>query len=226
MPSIRILIADDHPVYRQGLRALFRDETEFIIVGEANDGEQALKLVGKLYPDVLLLDLQMPKLTGLEALRELSTSNASTPVRPILLTASIEKEQIAQALQLGARGIVLKDSSTEILFKSIRTVMKGKFWVGEKAVPDMVEVLRTNMAASEPAAPARETKEAKNTYGLTPRELEVVGSIVTGLTNREIAGKFSISEQTVKHHLSNIFDKVGVSNRLELALFAINHQLC
>jgi two-component system nitrate/nitrite response regulator NarL len=222
MPSIRILIADDHPVYRQGLRALFRDETEFIIVGEATDGEQALKLVNKLYPDVLLLDLVMPKLTGLDALRELSQS--STPVRPILLTASIEKEQIVQALQFGARGIVLKDSSTEILFKSIRTVMRGKFWVGEKAVPDLVEVLRKNMADT-PAAPPPETKDAKKAFGLTPRELEVVGSIVTGLTNREIAEKFSISEQTVKHHLSNIFDKVGVSNRLELALFAINHHL-
>jgi two-component system nitrate/nitrite response regulator NarL len=224
MPSVRILIADDHPVYRQGLRALFRDEVEFIIVGEAVDGEQALKLVDKLYPDVLLLDLQMPKLTGLEALRELS--GASTSVRPILLTASIEKEQIVQALQLGARGIVLKDASTETLFKSIRTVMKGKFWVGEKAVPNLVDVLRTNIAAGGEAAQRAESRETKNTFGLTPRELEVVGSIVTGLTNREIAGKFSISEQTVKHHLSNIFDKVGVSNRLELALFAINHHLC
>jgi DNA-binding NarL/FixJ family response regulator len=222
MPSVRILIADDHPVYRQGLRALFRDETEFIVVGEAPDVQHALELTDKLYPDVLLLDLNMPKLSGLEALRELS--NSAAPVRTILLTASIEQEQIAQALQLGARGIVLKDSPTEILFKSIRAVMKGKFWVGERAVADLVGVLRANAPAAAPAL--KETAASKSRFGLTPREIEIVGTIVQGLTNKEVAGRFSISEQTVKHHLSNIFVKTGVSKRLELALFAINHHLC
>ena len=217
MQPIRVLIADDHPVFRQGLLSIFRNETEFKIIGEATDGRQALDLTQKLNPDILLLDLVMPHLTGLETLRELSGS--STPVRTIVLTASIEKEQIAQALQLGARGILLKDASTDVLLKGIRTVMNGQFWVGEDKVTDLVEILRSYMPASE------KPKTDRKTFGLTARELDVVAAIVSGFTNREIAQKFSISEQTVKHHLRNIFDKVGVSNRLELALLAINHQL-
>ena len=215
MQPIRVLIADDHPVFRQGLLSIFRNETEFKVIGEATDGRQALDLTQKLNPDILLLDLVMPHLTGLETLRELSSS----PVRTIVLTASIEKEQIAQALQLGARGILLKDASTDVLLKGIRTVMNGQFWVGEDKVTDLVEILRSYMPASE------KSKADRKTFGLTARELDVVAAIVSGFTNREIAQKFSISEQTVKHHLRNIFDKVGVSNRLELALFAINHQL-
>jgi DNA-binding NarL/FixJ family response regulator len=211
---IRILIADDHPVFRQGLMSIFRKETGFLVVGEATDGQRALDMIGEVHPDVLLLDLVMPKMTGLETLRELAS--AATPVRTILLTAGIEKEQIAQALQLGARGIVLKDSSTEVLLTSIRTVADGQFWVGQSKVTDLVEILKTYLPADG---------GGKKNFGLTARELDVVGSIVSGFTNKEIAEKFSISEQTVKHHLRNIFDKVGVSNRLELALFAINHRL-
>ena len=197
--------------------SVFRTEPEFKIVGEAVDGKQALELTQKLHPDILLLDMIMPRLTGLDTLRELA--NAPAPVRTIVLTASIEKEQIAQALQLGARGIVLKDAPTDVLLASIRTVMNGQFWVGQEKVTDPVEILRSYLPRESDA------KSVKKTFGLTVRELDVVAAIVSGFTNREIAQKFSISEQTVKHHLRNIFDKVGVSNRLELALFAINHQL-
>jgi DNA-binding NarL/FixJ family response regulator len=217
MHAIRVLIADDHPVFRQGLMSVFRTEPEFKIVGEAVDGKQALELTQKLHPDILLLDMIMPRLTGLDTLRELA--NAPAPVRTIVLTASIEKEQIAQALQLGARGIVLKDAPTDVLLASIRTVMNGQFWVGQEKVTDLVEILRSYLPRESDA------KSVKKTFGLPVRELDVVAAIVSGFTNREIAQKFSISEQTVKHHLRNIFDKVGVSNRLELALFAINHQL-
>jgi two-component system, NarL family, nitrate/nitrite response regulator NarL len=212
---IRILIADDHPVFREGLISIFRKEPEFEIVGEASDGRQALQLINDLHPDVLLLDLLMPLLTGLETLRELS--NSSTPVRPIVLTAAIAQEQIAQALQLGARGIVLKDTHTEVLFNSIRAVMNGRFWVGQTEVKDLMEALRYYVASAD--------EDSKKQFGLTSRERDVVGAIAVGFTNREIGEKFSISEQTVKHHLRNIFDKTGVSNRLELALFAIKHGL-
>jgi two-component system, NarL family, nitrate/nitrite response regulator NarL len=212
---IRILIADDHPVFREGLISIFRKEPEFKIIGEASDGRQALQLINDLHPDVLLLDLLMPLLTGLETLRELS--NSSTPVRPIVVTAAIAQEQIAQALQLGARGIVLKDTPTEVLFNSIRAVMNGRFWVGQTEVKDLMEALRYYVASAD--------EDSKKQFGLTNRERDVVGAIAVGFTNREIAEKFSISEQTVKHHLRNVFDKTGVSNRLELALFAIKHGL-
>ncbi len=211
----RILIADDHTIFRDGLRRLLESEPEFQVTGEAADGAEALQLAQQLKPDVLLLDLAMPRMPGLETLRELSTQGS--PVRTILLTAAIEKRQIVEALQMGARGVIMKDAATTLLMKGIRTVMNGQFWVGREAVADMVSYLR-DKAAQAPPAPAK-------AYGLTKRELEILSTIVSGLSNKEIAQKFSLSEDTVKHHLTNIFDKVGVSSRLELALFAINHRL-
>ncbi len=213
---IRILIADDHPILRDGLRKLLEAEPGFEVVGEAADGGEAVQLVQKVKPDILLLDLAMPKMPGLETLRELMGSAAS--VRTILLTAAIEKRQIVEALQLGARGIVMKESATEVLLKSIRSVMAGQYWIGRESVSNLVKTLQ-DLAASGGEEPRRKT------FGLTPREKEVITSIVSGYTNRDIAQKFSISEQTVKHHLTNIFDKLGVSSRLELALFAVNHRL-
>jgi DNA-binding NarL/FixJ family response regulator len=211
----RILIADDHTIFRDGLRRLLESEPEFQVTGEAADGVEALQLSQQLKPDVLLLDLAMPRMPGLETLRELATQGS--PVRTILLTAAIEKRQIVEALQMGARGVIMKDAATTLLMKGIRTVMSGQFWVGREAVADMVSYLRDKMAQAPPP-PAK-------AYGLTKRELEILSTIVSGLSNKEIAQKFSLSEDTVKHHLTNIFDKVGVSSRLELALFAINHRL-
>jgi two-component system nitrate/nitrite response regulator NarL len=214
--GIRILIADDHPIFRDGLRRLLEAERGFQVVGEAADGEEAVKLARQLKPDIVLLDLAMPRVTGLEALRELAAS--PKPVRTVLLTAAIEREQIVEALQLGARGVVLKESATQLLFKALRAVMAGQYWVGRDAVSDLVRLLRELTPA-----PGEEGRRSK--FGLTPRELEIVGAIVAGYTNKDIAEKFSLSEQTVKHHLSSIFDKLGVSNRLELGLFAVNHRL-
>jgi two-component system, NarL family, nitrate/nitrite response regulator NarL len=217
--TVRIVIADDHPIFRDGLRRLLEAEPDLKVLGEASDGAEAVKLARTLKPDILLLDLAMPKHPGLEALRELSmpAPNAA-PVRVILLTAAAEKSQIVEALQLGARGVVLKDSATQLLLKAIHTVMSGEYWVGRESVSNLVQYLRTLMQSS-----SDEARQKK--FGLTPRELEIVSAVVAGYSNKEIAEYFKISEDTVKHHLSNIFDKLGVSTRLELALFAVNQAL-
>src|SRR5581483_2377125 len=210
--SIRIVIADDHPIFRDGLRRLLESEAEFKVIGEACDGAEAVKLARQLKPEILLLDLAMPRHPGLEALREMSSATGSNSVRTILLTAAAEKNQIVEALQLGARGVVLQDSATQLLLKAIHTVMEGEYWVGRESVSNLVQYLRNLVQSS--GEDARQKK-----FGLTPRELEIVSAVVAGYANKEIAEYFKISEDTVKHHLSNIFDKLGVSTRLELALF-------
>ncbi|PYV84549.1 MAG: DNA-binding response regulator [Acidobacteria bacterium] len=212
----RILIADDHPIFRDGLKRLLEAERGFKVIGEACDGVEAVSLVRQLRPEILLLDLAMPRRPGLEALRELSTESLS--VRVILLTAAAEKEQIVEALQLGARGVVLKDSATQILLKAIHAVMNGEYWVGRESVSNLVQYLRSLIDSSSSAS-------RQKLYGSTPRELEIISAVVAGYANKEIAEHFKISEDTVKHHLSNIFDKLGVSTRLELALFAVNQSI-
>ncbi len=214
--SVGILITDDHPIFRDGLRRLLESESGLHVVGEAANGEEALRMIDQLHPDLLLLDLAMPGLPGLEVLTRFSSS--ATRPKTIVVTAAIEPSQIIRALQLGAQGIVLKESATRVLFDSIRCVMAGGYWVGESPTEDLVETLRS-LSASVSA------KRASVEHGLTNRELEIVSAIISGSTNKEIAARFSISEHTVKNHLTNIFNKLGVSNRLELGLYALNKRL-
>lgn len=215
---IRVLLADDHPIFRDGLKRLLEAEQGFAVVGEASDGERVPELVRQMRPDVLLLDLAMPRVPGLEVLKTLAESAA--PVRTILLTAAIERADVLRALQAGAYGIVLKDSATEVLFRSIRAVVNGQYWIGSEAIADLVAVLQQVRKDAD-----QEHKTSNNRYRLTRREHEVVAAIVAGSTNRDIARQLGVTEDTVKHHVTNVFDKLGVSNRLELAMFAINHNL-
>jgi DNA-binding NarL/FixJ family response regulator len=212
---IKVLIADDHPVVRIGLRNMLQADNHMRIVAEARDGAEALNMVRTLRPDILLLDLAMPNMPGMDALRELTSE--STATRTIVLTGLVDKRQILEALQLGARGVVLKDAVVEHLSACIRAVMQGQYWLDGRPVQNLVQVLRD--LAAQTAPPSRKT------FGLTGRELEVVTLITEGSTNKHIAVSFGISEETVKRHLTNIFNKLGVGNRLELALFALNHNL-
>jgi DNA-binding NarL/FixJ family response regulator len=215
-PSVRIVIADDHTIFRDGLRRLLEAEPELEVVGEAADGNEAVARTREHKPDILLLDLAMPRVPGMEVLRELSSNGDGLRTKIIVLTAAVERLEIVQALQLGARGVVMKEAATQLLMKAIRTVMIGQYWIGREAVGDIVEFMRSNPSGEKPP----------RNYGLTRREMDILSTIVAGLSNKEIARKFSLSEDTVKHHLTNIFDKVGVASRLELALFAINNRLC
>src|SRR5436305_13671451 len=205
--GIRIVIADDHAIFRDGLRRLLATQEDFRIIGEASDGKEAIALANELRPDVLLLDLAMPRVPGMEVLRELAHQDIA--VRTILLTAAMQPFAVTSALQLGARGIVLKASPPELVLKSIRAVHEGQFWVGSEAV----------------TAWARTGQPSTSGFGLTTREIEISSAIKEGNSNREIASKLAISEETVKRHLSNIYAKLGVSSRLELAVLASEQHL-
>ena len=210
----RVLLADDDPITRGFLRPLL-EEAGFQVVGEACDGQEAVQLTTKLHPDVLLLDLLMPNSPGMDAIRELASS--PLPVRIVVLSSSISKEQIVKALQLGARGILQK-SSIDQLGKAIAAVLEGQYWIAGRSISNVVQIIAELSATLADAQPVK-------SFGLTPRELEMVRLVTQGCSNREIATQLNISEETVKRHLSNVFDKVGMSNRVELTLFALEHRL-
>jgi DNA-binding NarL/FixJ family response regulator len=207
----RIVVADDHSIFRDALVSLLSTQADFSVVGEAPDGATAARIVRQLRPDVLLLDLAM-SVGGLDALRTLA--GRDSPTRVILLTAAIEPAETVEAFKLGARGLVLKEQATAVLFAAIRAVIDGQYWYGREGMEGLRRLLLAT-GESQPSA----------NFGLTSRELEIVSGVVQARPNKEIADRLGISERTVKHHLTSIFDKVGMSNRLELALFALHHGL-
>ena len=218
--GIRILIADDHPIVRDGLRKLLSLEDDFEIIGEASDGREVLDKVQELDPDVLLLDLRMPNLDGLSTLQALMQLNKRT--RVIVLTASEDKNEFVQAMKLGCSGIVLKQTAPELIVKSIRKVYGGEIWLDSHTT---AAVMRQFAAPGELGGSSIGAGKGRERSPLSAREREIVQLVAQGYKNKEMAEKMFISEQTVKNHLHNIFDKLGVSDRLELALYAIHKGL-
>jgi DNA-binding NarL/FixJ family response regulator len=208
---IKILIADDHVIFRDGLRKLLDLDEEITVVGEATNGAQCIKMLGNLKPDILLLDLRMPDKSGLAVLEEVNFD--TVPTRVIVLTAAEDDRDVLRAMRLGARGAVLKQSATAVLRKSRHRGHAGEIWLDNRITAEVIKALSTSGSNPRRGKPV-----------LSDREKEIVQLVAQGFRNKEIGDKLLISEQTVKNHLHNIFDKLVVSDRLDLALYAIHHR--
>jgi DNA-binding NarL/FixJ family response regulator len=216
--TIRVVLADDHPIVRDGLRKLLSLEDDIEVIGEASDGHEVLRLVQDLNPDVVVLDLRMPNMDGLTALN--AFQQLSPKPKVIILTASEDKSEFVQAMKLGCSGIVLKQTAPELIVKSIRKVYDGEIWLDSHTTAAVMRQF-----ASPTEILGMEAIRTRERSPLSQREREIVSLVAQGYKNREMAEKMFISEQTVKNHLHNIFDKLGVSDRLELALYAIHKGL-
>ncbi|WP_326632271.1 response regulator transcription factor [Nonomuraea fuscirosea] len=204
---IRVLIADDHPVVRQGLRTFLDLQDDITVVGEAGDGAQAVELVAELAPDVLLLDLRMPVLDGLGALERLS--GATT--RIVVLTSVSDPSDVGPAMRAGAAGFLYKDVDPPALVQAVRAVHGGQVLLA----PEAAEAMLSSRGGGVAPAPVP----------LTEREREVLALIAAGRSNREIARSLAVAEKTVKTHVSNVLMKLGVQDRTQAALYAVRHGL-
>jgi len=217
--KVRIVIADDHPIFLDGLRRLLSLEEDFEVVAQVNDGLQVVEMLRECEPDVLLLDLNMPGLNGLATLQRLRTENCKT--RVILLTASDDQNEFMQALKLGSWGIVMKQLATERLVDSIRRVYAGELWMDSRMTSEMIQRFVSPPPSPAPV-PASHGPERPR---LSPREREIVTLTAQGFKNSDMAARLSLSEQTVKNHLHSIFDKLEVTDRLEMAFCAVESGL-
>jgi DNA-binding NarL/FixJ family response regulator len=204
---IRLLLADDHPIVLDGLEQLFRLEPDFEVVARCRDGEETVRALQVHRPDVVVLDIRMPRGDGLDVLRAIEAGGLLT--RVVLLTAARGEDQLVEALRLGVGGVVLKEMAPQLLVEAIREVHAGRRWLDKGSMDRALERLLQREESTQAAA---ET--------LTPRELEIVRMVASGLRNRAIAEKLFISEGTVKIHLHNIYQKIAVDGRLELAVYA------
>ena len=226
---MRVVLADDECLFRASLRQLLAVPgatinqvygvdvgAGFEVIGEAGSGEDTVRIVRAAQPDILLLDLSMPRMSGLDALRELTA--AGSTVRTLVLAGTIDRPQLLAAVHLGARGMLLKNVTTELLFEAMMCVGAGRYWLEQTLVTDLLETVRPIIQSSSAAG-------GQLSYGLTPRERQIVAMVVAGAANKDIARSCSVSEQTVKHHLTRIFDKVGATSRVELAMLALRQGL-
>jgi len=209
MNQIRVLIADDHDLFREGLRMLLAQDRGIMVVGEATDGLQALSLTESLQPDILLLDVRMPELDGLEALPKIRANCPMTKV--LVLSGFPEDEFIARALELGAKGYLLKTLSHKDLLKAIHATHAGELWAERKVLAAVFETMVHRLNGPHLRLPDLRQP-------LTEREQEIVKHVVQGMTNKEVATQLGISDHTVKTHMTNIFSKLKVSRRLQLLL--------
>ncbi len=236
--SQSIILASDFPLFRESLKSNLEQETDIEIVGCANSEQEVIPLVQSLEPKLVVLDLNLEWEALCALLHQIHTACST---RCLVIADSLDNSRVTQLIVNGAHGVVPSRTTLKLLTKSIRTVLAGGFWVSRATVTDFVHLIRESasgtrgkMSEAKIENPAATTQVNSSVIleaeiarlGLTRREMQVIGALVDGQTNKDIASTFAISEYTVKHHLTNIFDKLGVYNRVELVLFAINRGLC
>ena len=207
MEPIKILIADDHPVVREGLSAMLRKEQDIQVVGEAENGAEAIDKARELRPDIILMDLRMPEVDGVEAMRQIGAVNPD--IKFIVLTTYDNDEYIFKGIEAGARAYLLKDAPREDLFKAIRAVQKGESLIQPAIAGKVLERF------------AELSRQVQGVEALSEREVEVLKLVAKGAANKEIAAELAITESTVKTHIQTIFQKLGVSDRTEAVTEAI-----
>ena len=230
--SISVLLATDFPILRDALHSIITNAEDMKLLGTTESQSEIVPRARALCPDLVILDTSFAS----DSLLSVIDSLVGQSSKVLLIGGEMDNAQIVEALFRGASGVIGRKSTPDLVCRSVRAVVAGEFWVSRQLTSKLVEVLRTegqvsrdrmqresNLAASK-RAPG--TAPGGNKFGLTKRELQVVGALVEGQSNKDIATSFGVSEYTVKHHLTNVFDKLGVYNRLELVLFAIRHQLC
>ncbi|WP_094547163.1 response regulator [Petroclostridium xylanilyticum] len=214
MRKIRILIADDHSMVRQGLKQIVELEEDMEVVAQASNGEEAVNLAMEVQPDVILMDINMPKVNGIQAIAQLKEKGCSSKI--IMLTIHADREYLVKTVQLGAAGYVLKDADSDVLIKAIQSVYKGQSYIQPTMTTELIKEFTKGVS---------EEHSNKNQNLLTQREIEVLELIAEGMLNKEIAAKLYISEKTVKNHVSNIFKKLNVSDRTQAAIYAFKHNI-
>lgn len=211
--KIKVLIADDHPVVREGIKQLLDLDEKINIVGCASDGLECLNLIKLLNPDIVLLDVNMPRLNGIQVLKEIKKTKIK--VKSLMLTIHNEVEYLIEAVEFGCNGYVLKDSDSDTLRRAIYSINNNQTYIQ----PDLIPILNSGLIKKE-----KEVEKYKF-HGLTKREVEVLKLIAEGLFNKEIGDRLSISERTVKNHISNIFKKIDASDRTQAAVYAIKNNI-
>lgn len=214
MDKIRVLIADDHTMVRQGIKQILELENDMTVIAQAPNGEEAIKLAKECNPDVILMDINMPGMNGLQAIKEIKEDNI--PSKVIVLTIHDDREYLFKTIQMGAEGYVLKDAEPKVLVDAIRSVNNGQSYIQANMTRELVREF--NKISLHDKAKTEENN-------LTAREMEVLELIAEGLINKEIAKRLFISEKTVKNHVSNIFRKLNVSDRTQAAIYAFKHNL-
>ena len=215
-PKVRVVIVDDHTLFREGLRTILEMEEGIEVVADAESAEDIVELVWQTRPDVLLLDIRMPQGSGLDAVPAVLRISPRTQV--LVLTACDEKEEHVRAFKLGAKGVILKDSARQTLMQAIHAVCAGQVWVEPRMTTALVEELSH-------LGPESSSGGGRDENGLTERELEIVRLVASGNKNKEVGATLTISERTVKTHLTNIFQKLGVRDRVALVMYALRHGL-